>query len=148
MKKILLLFVIMSFMVSCTTLSSLEKTKIAELESKGIVVPHEEVKNPGAAGALNILPGFGNFYLAAGTNESEQWLYGFLNLLLWPVSIVWGVPEAAIDAANINKRNTVYYYTYGPGSKELAQSGQSAPPSTAAPAQPVQQPQPQEAQQM
>ena len=65
------------------------------------------------------MPGFGNFYLAIGTNEGDQWLYGTLNLLLWPVSVVWGIPEAAIDAGNINKRNTAYYYTYGAGAKEL-----------------------------
>ena len=118
MKKIVVVLLTL-FLFSCTTLSTLEKTKIAELESKGIRVPHEEIKSPGAAGALNILPGIGNFYLAAGTNESEQWLYGFLNLLLWPASILWGVPEAAIDASNINKKNTVYYYSYGQGAKEL-----------------------------
>lgn len=122
LKKTLVLFLISVFLVSCTSLSSLERHKIAELESKGIRVPHEEVKNPGAAGALNILPGFGNFYLAVGTNESDQWLFGFLNLLLWPISIVWGVPEAAIDASTINKRNSVYYYTYGPGNKEAAEA--------------------------
>lgn len=138
MKKLLILPLVF-FLVSCTTLNSMEKAKIAELELKGIKVPHEEVKNPGAAGALNILPGFGNFYLAVGTDESEHWLYGFLNLLLWPISVVWGVPEAAIDAANINKRNTVYYYSFGPGKDTLqAQTPQpatqSVPASQPAPA--------------
>ncbi|MDX9788912.1 MAG: hypothetical protein RBT11_19205 [Desulfobacterales bacterium] len=70
------------------------------------------VKHPAAAGVLNILPGFGNFYLASGTDESSQWLYGFLNLLSWPVSVVWGIPEAAIDANTINKKETVNYYTF------------------------------------
>lgn len=67
---------------------------------------------------LNILPGGGNFYLAAGTDESEQWLYAFLNLLTWPASVVWGVPEAAIDAGNINKKATVEYYTFDKVGKE------------------------------
>ncbi|MBI5644414.1 MAG: hypothetical protein HY954_13195 [Deltaproteobacteria bacterium] len=118
MKKIAL--VCLSFaMISCTTLTSTEKHRIAELESQGVRVPHEEIKSPGLAGALNILPGVGNFYLAIGTNESEHWLYGFLNLLAWPTSIAWGVPEAAIDASTINKRETVYFYTYGPGKEAL-----------------------------
>jgi len=99
----------------CVSLSSTEKTKLAELQSQGVRIPHETVKHPGLAGALNILPGFGNFYLGIGTNESEQWLVGFLNLLTWPISVIWGIPEAAIDANNINKRETVYHYTYGPG---------------------------------
>ena len=104
---------------ACTSLSSHEKQKIRELQSQGVRVPYETVKHPGLAGALNILPGFGNFYLAVGTDEDIHWLYGFLNLLLWPLSVVWGVPEAAIDATNINKKETIYYYTYGQGAKEL-----------------------------
>ncbi len=120
---------------SCTTLTTLEKHKIAELEAQGVKVPHEELKSPGVAGSLNVLPGFGNFYLAIGTNESEQWAYGFINLLMWPISIAWGSPEAAIDADNINKRNTVYYYTYGAGKDTLRNNAVSAPPP--APVAPV-----------
>jgi len=92
-----------------------------ELESYGISPTQEKVKHPGVAGALNVLPGFGNFYLAAGTEESEQWLYGFVNLFVWPWSVIWGVPEGVIDAININKRETNYYYTFDPqGKAELA----------------------------
>jgi hypothetical protein len=103
--------------VSCTTLSRTEKSMLRELESYG-VREHEITKHPLAAGALNILPGFGNFYLAIGTEESGHWLYGLLNLLTWPLSVLWGVPEAAIDAIAINKRETVYYYTYDPNGKK------------------------------
>ena len=96
----------------CTTLSRSDQERLNELKSVGISETEIQKKNPGAAGGLNILPGFGNFYLAVGTNESDHWLYGFLNLLTWPISIVWGIPEAAIDATNINKKETIYYYTY------------------------------------
>ena len=37
---------------------------------------------------------------------------GALNLLTWPLSVIWSAPEAAIDADNINKREKLYYYTY------------------------------------
>ena len=57
-------------------------------------------KDPVLAGVLNILPGFGNFYLAYGTQQSGQWGIGLFNLLLWPISPIWGIPEAAIDAGN------------------------------------------------
>lgn len=110
---------LLSCLTSCTTLSSTERNKLEELKHQGIRIPHEQVKNPGTAGALNILPGFGNFYLAMGEGDGSHWLYGFLNLLTWPYSIVWGIPEAAIDAGTINERNTVYYYSYGPGKQEL-----------------------------
>lgn len=113
------IMLLLSCLTSCTTLSSMERNKLEELKSQGIRIPHEQVKHPGTAGALNILPGFGNFYLAMGEGDGSHWLYGFLNLLTWPYSIVWGIPEAAIDAGTINERNTVYYYSYGPGKQEL-----------------------------
>lgn len=103
----------------CATLSSNDKAKIEEVKSCGLSVPHDELKSPGAAGFLNILPGFGNFYLASGTDEGSQWAIGFVNLLTWPISIVWGIPEAAIDADIINKKNSVYYYSYREGKYEL-----------------------------
>ena len=96
----------------CASLSRSDQATLNELRSYGIAETEVQRKHPAAAGALNILPGFGNFYLAVGTSESDQWLFGFLNLLTWPISVVWGVPEAAIDANTINKKETIYYYTY------------------------------------
>jgi hypothetical protein len=105
---------------ACTTLSRSEESELRELQSYGLR-PSEETKSPALAGTLNVLPGFGNFYLAIGTDESSHWLYGFLNLLVWPASVLWGVPEAVIDANNINKKEMVDYYTFDPAGKaELA----------------------------
>lgn len=115
MRKLVSFMLIVSLLASafgCAHLSRSEKTTLREMEGYGIRPDEMQIKHPGAAGALNILPGFGNFYLAIGTDESEQWLYGFLNLLLWPLSVVWGIPEAAIDATIINKKETIYYYLY------------------------------------
>lgn len=68
------------------------------------------------AGLLNVLPGGGNFYLASGNAaDSSHWVYGMVNLLFWPISILWGVPEATIDAGNINKREMLNFYKYGNG---------------------------------
>jgi hypothetical protein len=119
------------FCTACTSLSRSEKETVRELQDYG-VREHEIVKDPGLAGALNILPGFGNFYLAYGTDEGEHWLYGFLNLLTWPLSVLWGVPEGVIDARNINKREMVYWYTHDPnGMKQMeelrAKAGRTAP---------------------
>ena len=115
-QRLLALLVCLS-LVACSSLSSTEKHRLRELKSEGVRIPRETVKHPAIAGGLNLLPGFGNFYLAIGTEETEHWLYGFLNLLLWPASIIWAVPEGIIDANNINKRETIYYYTYGRGSR-------------------------------
>lgn len=104
----------------CASLSRSDEITLRELKASGISSTDIKVKSPALAGSLNILPGIGNFYLAAGTNESGQWLYGFLNLLTWPISVLWGIPEAAVDANTINKQETVYYYTFDPtGKREL-----------------------------
>jgi hypothetical protein len=110
--KIALLITCACYFSGCTTLSRTEKATLQELESYGVSQTEVKIKHPGTAAALNILPGIGNFYLATGTDESSQWLYGGLNLLFWPLSIVWGIPEAAIDATTINKKETVNYYTF------------------------------------
>ncbi len=110
--KLILVTLSIFYLCSCTTLSKSEKTTLRELRTYGIMPNEIKVKEPAVAGALNILPGVGNFYLAIGTDESSQWMYGTLNLLVWPFSIVWGIPAAAIDADTINKKETVYHYTY------------------------------------
>lgn len=102
----------------CTSLTYHEQRSLRELKAQGITVETpksewERPANPLAAGALNLLPGVGNFYLASGNaGQSEHYMYGFLNLLTWPFSVIWGIPEAAIDANNINKRDFIYYNTY------------------------------------
>jgi hypothetical protein len=113
---------------ACVTLSRSEQTTLQELGAYGIRGTEIQKKSPVAAGALNILPGFGNFYLAIGSSETNQWLFGAANLLVWPLSIFWGVPEAAIDAGTINKKETIYYYTYDPsGKQDLARRRAAAP---------------------
>ena len=108
----------------CSSLSYTEKTAIRSLKSQGITVdkpvgPWEAPASAGAAGGLNLLPGIGNFYLASGNGaEKSHYLYGFLNLLTWPLSIVWGIPEAVVDANTINERELVYFYIYDEAGKE------------------------------
>ncbi len=95
-------------------MSRVDRNFYRQIEDVGLDVDMGKVKDPAAAGCLNILPGIGNFYLATGTDQGSQVLYGVLNLLSWPLSIVWGIPQAAIDAETINKLETVYYYRFDP----------------------------------
>jgi hypothetical protein len=126
MKKILL-FVICTVMLSgCTSLTRQEHNQLRELQGYGITVDrpiggYEKPASGVTAAALNLLPGIGNFYLATGNAaDSSHVVPGVLNLLTWPLSILWAVPEAAIDADNINKRELLYYYMYDKqGKKEL-----------------------------
>ncbi len=126
MKLKLFTVVIAVCLSACTTLTRMEENQLRELKSYGISVDRptgywEKPASPLAAGLLNLLPGIGNFYLGMGNGaESAHMLYGFLNFLLWPSSIIWGIPEAAIDAGRINERELIYYYTYDKnGIKEL-----------------------------
>jgi len=58
-----------------------------------------------------------------------MWAIGFLNLLFWPWSVVWGVPEAAVDAGIINTQETIYYYRYNEqGKRVLEQKREEAQP--------------------
>lgn len=129
MKKIIHFLICMVVLSGCTTLTRHEQNQLRELQAQGVTVDrpvgtYEKPASAVAAGALNLLPGFGNFYLGIGNAaESSHVLYGVINLLLWPTSILWGVPEAVIDADNINKREMLYYYTYDErGKRELQQA--------------------------
>ena len=108
----LIILVPLALVSACANLGSSEKEFLNELKALGIPEDEQQVKSPPVAGALNILPGFGNFYLAYGTTESDQWMVGGLNLLTWPLSVLWGVPQGALDAITINKKATAYYYRY------------------------------------
>jgi hypothetical protein len=116
MKKWILVLCLVACAVSCgcSSLSRSERSAYREIEELGLDTRANEIKTPALAGVLNILPGIGNFYLAVGEGEGSHWLYGVLNLLTWPISILWGVPEAVIDAGNINKRETIFYYQTNP----------------------------------
>ena len=129
MKKTVLMFMV-CLVCACTHLTRQEEMQLRTLKGQGVSVDKpvgswEKPANPAAAAALNILPGIGNFYLAAGNGgDSTQYLYGTINLLLWPISILWGIPEAALDANRINERELIYYYQFDPlGKKELAKAG-------------------------
>ena len=117
MKKIAIAAALSAALSACTSLTYQERNTLRSLQAQGITVDKplggwESPASPAGAGLLNILPGFGNFYLASGNGgDSNHYLYGFLNLLTWPISVVWGIPEAAVDANRINERELIYYYT-------------------------------------
>ena len=105
MKKLATLYALAAVLTGCTTLTHQENNTLRALNAHGISVEKpagywQAPASPAGAGALNLLPGFGNFYLA------------------------WGIPEAAIDANRINERELIYYYTFDESGKEaLAERG-------------------------
>ena len=108
----------------CVSLSHRDRNEYAMLERNNVSLAHpiggfEAPNSVWIAGLLNILPGIGNLYLAIGDgNEPIQGVYCVLNLLLWPSSIIWGAPQAAIDAHTLNKREMLYYYHYDKDGKK------------------------------
>lgn len=130
MNKIIYTISLSCLLCACTSLTRQEEIQLQHLKAQGVTVDkpvgnYEKPASVAGAAALNILPGFGNFYLGSGNAaEPAHWLYGLLNLLTWPISIVWAIPEAGIDANSINKREMLYYYTYDKyGKKELEEAG-------------------------
>ena len=123
MKK-LICVILAASLSGCISLSYQEREQINQLKTHGISVDralgsYERPASVWGAGLLNLLPGFGNFYLGNGeAPDSAQNVYGVLNFLVWPFSIVWGVPQAAIDANTINKKELVRYYLYDKSGKE------------------------------
>ena len=112
--RLFVVSVLIVVMSGCVSIRNYEKQEYKELSYRldaADLAPIED-KDPVAAGALNILPGFGNFYL-------EQYGLFVVNLLFWPVSAAWGIPQAAIDANTINKKETLYFYNKGPGKERL-----------------------------
>lgn len=83
--------------VGCATgLNSMQKQEYMEYQANGLLV---EEKSPGTAAALGILPGGGSFY-------TRNYGLGVVNLLLWPISILWDPISGHDGAESIN-----YYAT-------------------------------------
>jgi hypothetical protein len=104
----------------CASMSPYEKNAFREIEDVGIKC--EKVAEPGTAAVLNIFPGVGDIYLAAGNGANPtNWGAFALDLLFWPISIAWAVPQGAITADTVNKKECVGYYFHTlDGKKKLA----------------------------
>ncbi len=105
-----LLTLLIATQVACVSVRPADREFIEELERAGIASDEVKVKDRTTAAVLNVLPGFGSFYLAVGTHQNAQWGFGLFNLLFWPVSVVWAIPAGSIDAKAINEIATVDYY--------------------------------------
>ncbi len=110
---------ISSLASGCVGLSTYERNCLREMKTYGLDYQEHKIKEPLVSAFLNVLPGIGNFYNAIGTEHADQALVGALNLLFWPLSITWGIPEAAIDADIINKKEAIGFYLYGPGKEKF-----------------------------
>ncbi len=122
MKNYIKLLSLIFILNACTTITRYDKAQLNELKSYNINTDNPQIsnwdkpKNPLLAGGLNILPGFGNFYLSS--YDSSQSAYGIINFLTWPLSTIWSIPQAIIDANRINELDLLNHYRYDKQAKE------------------------------
>lgn len=77
-------------------LNSAQESELAHYRANNLAV---QEKNPALAAGLGILPGGGSFY-------GRSYGFGMVNLLFWPLSILWD-PVSGYDAAeSINYQAT------------------------------------------
>lgn len=73
-----------------TGLNSAQESELASYRARNLAV---EEKSPGVAAGLGLLPGGGSFY-------GRAYGFGVVNLLFWPLSILWD-PVSGHDAAEM-----------------------------------------------
>ena len=44
--------------------------------------------------------------------DGTQTIYGVVNLLLWPISPIWEIPQLVIGSKTINERSLIFYYEH------------------------------------
>ncbi|WP_421683056.1 hypothetical protein HKW98_00400 [Stutzerimonas urumqiensis] len=90
------LLLVMGMVAACsgcaTGLNSFQKSELRSYEARGLAV---EEKNPGMAAVLGLLPGGGSFY-------GREYGLGVVNLLFWPLSIMWDPISGHSAAESIN----------------------------------------------
>jgi len=77
--RIIVPLVLLFAISGCSTLNSKQKIEYEQMEQDSVLI---EEKNPTTGAILGILPGFGSFY-------GRQPVIGVVDLLLWPISILW-----------------------------------------------------------
>ena len=93
------------FFTSCVSLTDKQQAYTGEVT---------EYKSASKAASLALLPGVSNIYLASDKGRPSQrkdhtlGAAAIANWVTWPVSILWAVPQAYIDAKRINIQETMY----------------------------------------
>ena len=97
--RALFILIAVIFTSGCaTSLNSIQEREYAQFELEGTLI---EEKSVGTAVALGFLPGGGSFY-------TRSYGIGVVNLLLWPISILWDPVSGSNGAQTINYDVTVW----------------------------------------
>jgi hypothetical protein len=87
---ILFICLIAALLPGCSSLNTIQESDYMKMQAEGILV---EEKNPTLAACLGFLPGCGSFY-------TGNYVLGAVDLVTWPVSILWD-PIAGYNQARV-----------------------------------------------
>ena len=100
MKKLLMIFLVGPVLGGCATgITSMQKQELNSFRAKGYF---QEEKSAGTAAVLGLLPGGGSFY-------TGNYGVGVVNLLFWPLSILWDPISGTNGADSLNYAVTKAY---------------------------------------
>jgi hypothetical protein len=98
LKNIITVATVVTITGCATGLNSIQEREYSAFERDGVLI---EEKNPSTGVVLGLLPGGGSFY------AREPGL-GVVNLLLWPLSILWDPISGSDGSKSINYDLTKY----------------------------------------
>lgn len=92
-------FMLIAMMVAvpgCSSLNAIQESDYQKMKSEGVLV---EEKNPALAACLGFLPGCGSFY-------TGNYVLGAVDLVTWPVSVLWDPIAGYNEARVLNYRSS------------------------------------------
>ena len=95
--KSILVLLVLSVMIGCTTLTPAQKNDYDMMEKDGVLIKE---KNPTTGALFGLLPGGGSFY-------GREPVVGVVDLLLWPASILWDPVIGHETSKTVNYNLTV-----------------------------------------
>ncbi len=113
MRRLIPILTLAVLFAGCAHLTPAQEDLWNELVAKGEPIAGYPV--PALSAILSILPGGGQFC-------NGQIGLGIVNLLFWPLSVLWGLPSAAIDASTLRKKKSVEAYLQKKMSLERARN--------------------------
>ena len=95
--KSIFVLLVLSVMIGCTTLTPEQKTEYNMMEKDGVLIKE---KDPTTGAWFGLLPGGGSFY-------GREPVVGVVDLLLWPLSILWDPVIGHETSQTVNYKLTV-----------------------------------------
>ena len=100
---LILLAVLLLFLTGCQTLTMSEQEKVGELKALGVDPESQGSRGPWATA-------FGNVFLGMGNLANGQAGLFAVDLMTWPVSILWSPAVGYNQAHVLNQKETVDYF--------------------------------------